>query len=181
MNIPSTPGQDHRDIFGSVPLQSGEGVFLTGVRGRQTLHSERSVAASKVSATGTTAPHPFLCPSSTDGSTASAVVSGTVNGVTVTNLSLVISATGTKEVYLDVTYTQDVSANNYVRGFSGGITCALATGSSIPADTSTHLYRRVATYVSGVKTAQPIQSSMEVAARDDGTGTATTRAIWTRA
>jgi len=109
--------------------------------------------------------YPFLCPASTDGSTASTIVAGTVNGVTVTNLSLTISDSGTKYVYFNVTYTQSVSANNYVVGFSGAITCALATGSSIPSDTSTHLYRLIATYASGIKTVQAIRSSMEVAVR----------------
>jgi len=125
--------------------------------------------------------YPFLCPDSTDGSTASAVVAGTVNGVPVTNLSLVISNSGTKYVYFNVTYTQELSTNNYVLGFNSTITCALATGSSIPADTSTHLYRQIATYVSGAKTVQAIQSSMQVEARDDGTGSGKTRAIWGRA
>lgn len=112
-----------------------------------------------------TTSYPFLCPATTDGSTASDVVAGTVNGVTVTNLNLVIDDSGTKYVYFDVSYTQSKSSNNYVVGFSGAITCALATGSSVPSDTSTHLYRLIATYVSGVKTVQAIQSSMEVAVR----------------
>jgi len=124
--------------------------------------------------------YPFHCPAATDGSVASAVIAGTVNGVTVTNLSLTISNSGTQYVYFDVSYTQGLSSNGYVQGFSGAITCALATGSSIPSDTSTHLYRQVATYVDGVKTVQAILTSMEVAARDNGTGGVTT-AIWTRA
>lgn len=132
-------------------------------------------------APGGSASHPFLCPTTTDGSTASTIVGGNVNGVTVTNLSLTISATGTKYVYLDVTYARALSANGYVTGFSGAITAALATGSSIPSDTTTHLYRQVATYVSGTKTVQAIETSMQVEARDDGTGPGTTRAIWGRA
>jgi hypothetical protein len=125
--------------------------------------------------------HPFKCPGITDGSTASSIVAGTVNGVTATNLSLTISNSGTKYVYLDVTYTRALSGNGYVTGFSGAITAALATGSSIPSDTNTHLYRQVATYVSGTKTVQAIETSMQVEARDDGTGPGTTRAIWGRA
>jgi hypothetical protein len=125
--------------------------------------------------------YPFLCPATTDGSTASTIVAGTVNGVTATNLTPVISATGTKYVYLDVTYTQELSANGYVTGFDGAITCAIGTGSSIPSDTSTHLYRQIATYVSGTKTVQAIQSSMTVVARDNGSGPGTTLAIWTQA
>jgi len=130
---------------------------------------------------GDSSSHPFACPNSTDGSTASTIVGGTVNGVSATNLSLTISATGTKYVYLDVTYTQSLSANNYVLGFSGAITCALATGSSIPSNTSTHLYRQVAVYVSGVKASQDILTSMQVEARDNGAGASVTRAIWGRA
>lgn len=134
----------------------------------------------KVSA-GSSASDPFLCPDTTDGSTASVIVGGNVNGVTVTNLSLTISATGTKYVYIDVTYTQSLSANDYVLGFSGAITAALATGSSVPSDTSTHLYRQVATYVNGTKTVQAIETSMQVEARDNGAGAHVTRAIWGRA
>lgn len=119
----------------------------------------------KIAPSGT-ASHPFLCPAVTDGSTASVIPGGTVNGVSATGLSLTISATGTKYVYIDVTYTQGVTSNGYVIGFSGGTsTCALATGSSIPSDTSTHLYRQVAAYVSGVKYSQDILTSMEVAIR----------------
>ena len=165
----------------ALPLRGGNGLRV--VAGR-TITREGKVKITHYldrPSGGSTTTHPFLCPASTDGSTASAVVAGTVNGVTATNLSLVISNSGTKYVYLDVTYTQELSSNNYVLGFNSVITCALATGSSIPADTSTHLYRQVATYVSGVKTVQSIQSSMQVEARDDGTGTATTRAIWGRA
>lgn len=125
-----------------------------------------------------TATHPFKCPAITDGSTASSIEPGTVNGVSATGLSLTISNSGTKYVYLDVTYTQDLTSNNYVIGFSGAITCAVATGSSVPSDSSTHLYRQIATYVNGVKTTQDITSSMEVVIRDDGTGTATSTAIW---
>ena len=101
----------------------------------------------------------------TDGSTASVIPGGTVNGVSATGLSVTISATGTKYVYLDVTYTQNVSAAGYVIGFSGAITCALATGGSVPSDTSTHLYRQIAAYSAGVKTSQDILTSMEVAVR----------------
>lgn len=136
----------------------------------------------KIGAAGSgTSSYPFLCPATTDGSAASSIVAGTVNGVTATNLTPVISATGTKYVYIDVTYTQSLSANNYVLGFSGAITCALATGASIPSDTSTHLYRQIAAYASGVKTSQDILTSMEVHVRDSGTGTSTSRAIWVRA
>jgi len=164
----------------ALPLRGGNGLRV--VAGR-TITPESKVKITHYldqpsGSTPTT--HPFLCPSSTDGSTASAVVAGTVNGVTATNLSLVISNTGTKYVYLDVTYTQELSANNYVLGFDGAITCAIATGSSVPANTSTHLYRLIATYASGVKTVQAILSSMEVAARDDGTGAGITNAIWDR-
>lgn len=123
---------------------------------------------------------PFLCPGTTDGTTASTIEGGTVNGIPATGLSLTISATGTKYVYLDVTYAQNVSANGYVIGFSGAITCALATGSSIPSDTSTHLYRQVAAYSAGVKTSQDILTSMEVAVRGyNSSGSFTT--IWGRA
>lgn len=129
---------------------------------------------------GTGSDHPFLCPNTTDGTAASTIEGGTVNGVAVTNLTPVISATGTKYVYLDVTYAQNVSANGYVIGFSGAITCALATGSSIPSNTSTHLYRQVAAYSSGVKTTQDILTSMEVAVRGyNSSGSFTT--IWGRA
>lgn len=125
--------------------------------------------------------HPFKCPGSTDGSTASTIVAGTVNGVSATGLSLTISNSGTRYVYLDVTLTLDITSNDYVIGFSGGhssITCAVATGGSIPADSDTHAYRKIAIYVNGTKTEQAIVSSMEVVARDDGTGSGTPVYIW---
>lgn len=133
----------------------------------------------KAPGSAATATHPFLCPAT--GGDDSVIEGGTVNGVSATGLTLDISTTGTQYVYLDVTMARDVSANGYVTGFAGAITCALATGSSIPADSSTHLYRLVATYVDGVKTTQDIASSMEVAIRDNGSGSSTAVALWGRA
>jgi hypothetical protein len=143
----------------------------------QTLQIRRNVADSD-DAAASTSTHPFLCPTTTDGSTASVVVAGDVNGVTATNLSLTISNSGTKVVYVNVTYTADVTAHGYVVGFSGAITCALATGSSVPSDTSTHLYRHIATYVDGTRTVQAVTTSLEVVVRDNGSGTSTATAIW---
>lgn len=152
---------------------SGHGVTLPAPG----LQIQRNVSDSAATSAG----HPFKCPNATDGSTASTITGGTVNGVSATNLSLTISNSGTKYVYVDVSYTQSLSANNYVQGISGAITCALATGSSVPSDTSTHLYRQIAAYVNGVKTSQDILTSMEVQVRDSGTGSSTSRAIWVRA
>jgi|GEM_PF-3512484 len=142
----------------------------------------------KVGAGSGTSSHPFACPNSTDGSTASTIVGGTVNGVSATNLSLTISATGTKYVYFDITYTASVTANGYVIGYTGSPTCALATGSSVPSDTTpvanggtAHIYRQIAAYASGVKTSQAILTSMQFALRDDGTGASKPSAIWVRA
>jgi len=151
---------------------SGHGVTLP----EQGLQIRRNVTDSGSTAGSTT--HPFKCPKSTDGSTASVVVAGDVNGVTATNLSLTISNSGTKVVYVDVSYTAHVTANGYVVGFSGAITCALATGSSVPSDTSTDLYRHIATYVSGTLTVQAVTTSLEVVVRDNGSGTSTATAIW---
>lgn len=163
----------------ALPLRGGNGLRV--VAGR-TVTPEEPVKIThyldRASVASAAATHPFLCPTSTDGSTPSAVVSGTVNGVTATNLSLTISDIGTQYVYLDVTFTANVSAGGYVLGFTGAITCALATGSSIPSDTSTHLYRQVATYSSGTRTVQAITTSMEVVVRDNGSGTSTPVAIW---
>jgi len=124
------------------------------------------------------ATHPFKCPLTTDGTTASVVVAGTVNGVSATGLSVTISNSGTKYVYIDVTFAAATTSGGYVTGFSGAITCAMATGASVPSSTSTHLYRQVATYVSGVRTSQDIISSLEVVVRDNGGGTSTPVAIW---
>ena len=138
---------------------SGNGVTMP----EQSLVIKRNVADSESAAAAAT--HPFLCPTSTDGTASSTIVAGTVNGVTATNLSLVISNSGTKYVYIDVTFTRQLSANGYATGFSGAITCAVATGSSVPSDTNTHLYRQIATYVSGTKTVQAVTSSLEVVVR----------------
>jgi len=140
------------------------------------LRIQRNVVDSDATSGGS---HPFKCPAAA--STSSVVSGGSVNGQSATNLTLNISSSGTRYVYLDVTMTQDVSSDGYVLGFSGGhtnITAALATGSSVPADSSTHLYRQVAKYVDGVKTEQNIISSMEVVIRDDGSGSSTANAIW---
>lgn len=136
---------------------SGHGVTLP----EQALQIRRNVAES----TAASSSHPFKCPKSTNGSTASTIVAGTVNGVTATNLSLTISNSGTQHVYLDVSMTRNLSAAGYVIGFSGAITCALATGSSVPSDSNTHLYRLAATYVDGVRTVQALTTSMEVVIR----------------
>jgi hypothetical protein len=122
--------------------------------------------------------HPFRCPNSTDGSTASSVTAGTVNGISATSLTPVISNAGTRHVYLNVSYSRALSGNGYVTGFSGGITCAIGTGGSVPTDTTSNLYRLIATYVDGVKTTQPVTTSMEVVIRDNGSGSGTPTAIW---
>ena len=117
--------------------------------------------------------HPFKCPGSTDGSTASTIPGGTVNGTTVTNSSgtalpggtLVISNSGTKYVYLEVTITKTVTAGGYVVGIASITTAKLKTGSSVPADTTTVLCIQVASYSSGVRTTQDITSSMSVSIR----------------
>jgi D-serine deaminase-like pyridoxal phosphate-dependent protein len=171
------------ELFANKPLSyTGAGLSYAGDASghavtlpEQGLQVKRNVNDAAATASST---HPFKCPKATDGSTASVVVAGDVNGVTATNLSLTISNSGTKVVYVDVTYTADVTANNYVVGFSGAITCALATGSSVPSDTSTHLYRHIATYVNGARTVQAVTTSLEVVVRDDGSGTSTATAIW---
>lgn len=120
-----------------------------------------------------TSTHPFKCPGSTDGSAASTIPGGTVNGTTVTNSSgtalpggtLVISNSGTKYVYLEVTITKTVTAGGYVVGIASITTAKLKTGSSVPADTTTVLCRQVASYSSGTRTTQDITSSMSVAIR----------------
>jgi len=150
---------------------SGHGV----TQPEQGLQIRRNVADAAAAASST---HPFLCPKSTDGTTASSIVAGTVNGVTATGLTPTISNSGTVYVYLNVTVALDISAFGCVRGFSTGVTCAVATGSSIPSDTSTHFYRQIATYVNGTRTVQAITTSMEVVARDDGTNTSKAVAIW---
>jgi hypothetical protein len=170
-------------LFASKPISyPGVGMIYNGdTRGNVVTSQERDVEVLKrfnVNDGGGSTTHPFKCPGSTDGSTASSVVAGAVNGVTATGLSLTIINSGTKYVYLDVTYTQNLSSNNYVMGISGSVTCAVATGSSVPSDTSTHLYRHIATYVNGVKTVQSIISSMQVVVRDDGSGSAVSTAIW---
>lgn len=117
--------------------------------------------------------HPFKCPGATDGTAASTIPGGTVNGTTVTNSSgtalpggtLVISNTGTKYVYLEVTITKNVTAGGYVVGIASITTAKLKTGSSVPADTTTVLCLQVASYSSGVRTTQDIISSMSVAIR----------------
>lgn len=159
-------------------LRPGSNVQLNGYGGNYTFSARPVQAVEEVANETTVTTHPFKCPASTDGSTASSIEPGTVNGVSATGLSLTISNSGTKYVYLDVSYTQDLTSNNYVIGFSGAITCAVATGSSVPSDTSTHLYRQIATYVNGVKTTQDITTSMEVVIRDDGNGASTSTAIW---
>lgn len=174
------------ELFASKPTSYlGSGVVYNGdTRGNGVTSSEQLgewIPRFNQGDSGGAPPHPFKCPGSTDGSTASSVEPGTVNGVSATGLSVTISASGTQYVYLDVALTLETTSNDYVIGFSGGhasITCAVATGSSIPADSDTHAYRKIATYVSGAKTEQAIISSMEVVARDDGTGTGTPVYIW---
>jgi hypothetical protein len=39
MNTPAQPGSDHSELFGRPALQAGEGAFLTGVKGRQTVNA----------------------------------------------------------------------------------------------------------------------------------------------
>lgn len=130
--------------------------------------------------------HPFLCPSRATADAPSTVEGGTVNGVIVTGLDITISTIGTKYVYLVVTKSGGgtliaSSASGWVTGFTGVIAATLGTGSSIPADTNSALYRLVATYVDGVKTTQDTISSMMVAARDDQTSTSTAVILWGQA
>lgn len=122
--------------------------------------------------------HPFKCASQASSSTL--VTAGTVNGVSATSLLLNVGTSGTRYIYLDVTMALDTSTNNYVTGFNGGYITSVSckTGSNVPVDSSTHLYRQIASYVNGVKISQDITTSMEVVVRDDGTGTGKAIAIW---
>lgn len=104
--------------------------------------------------------HPFKCPNT--GGDGSVVVGGTVNGVAATGLTLDIGTSGTVHVYIQATYTSNITANGYRDGFSAAITAALGTNTSVPSDTTSDAYRLVATYVDGVKTLQAVTSSMEV-------------------
>lgn len=167
---------EHAKLFESPVqrLRPGGNVQLTGSGGVYTV-SARPVPAVEEAVEEEEATHPFLCPDRAGDIT---VVGGTVNGVAATNLTPTVSSSGTQHVYLDVTYAQDLSSNNYVMGFSGAISCAIGTGGSVPSDSSTHLYRLIATYVDGVKTLQAITTSMEVVIRDDGSGGAVSTAIW---
>jgi|GEM_PF-5043190 len=144
---------------------SGHGV----TQPEQSLQIWRNVNDSTAGST----PHPFKCPKYTDGSTASTVAGGTVNGTPVTNSSgtvlptgtMVISNSGTVYAYLEVTITKTTSASGYVIGIASITTAKLKFAGSVPADTSTVLYRQVATYVSGVRNSQDIITSMSVAVR----------------
>lgn len=159
------------ELFANKPISyTGAGLTYSGdasghgvTQPEQGLVIKRNVTDAVSTATSNS--YPFKCPNSTDGSTASDIVAGSVNGITATNLSLTISNSGTKYVYVDVTYTQNVSGAGYVTGISGSVTCALATGASVPSNTSTHLYRMIATYVNGTKTVQAVVTSLEVVVR----------------
>lgn len=159
----------------AMPVMSGNGLRATGDASAMVLrledegptHVRRELTAAVVTT------HPFKCPAVTDGTTASVIAGGTVNGTTVTNSggtalpagTLVISDSGTQRVYLEVTVTKSVTAGGYVVGISTISSAKVKTAGSVPADTATVLCRQVARYVDGVKVTQDVTSSMEVAIR----------------
>ena len=155
-------------------VQAGENMFLTGVRGRQTLNA---VAVPSVAATASEeASHPFLCAMAA--STATAVVTGSVNGVPVVG-PVNVGTSGTRYVYVVSSHTVDISSNGYVMPeFATTPTYSLASGSSVPADSNTAFHLLVATYLNGMKTSQVVTSSLFVRPRDDGTGSSTAVAYW---
>lgn len=174
------------ELFASKPTSyMGLGVVYNGdTRGNGVTSQEQDVVVIprfNQSDGGGSTTHPFKCPAQTDGSTASTVAGGTVNGVSATGLTPTISNSGTKYVYVTASFTLDTTANNYVTGFSGGhsnITCAVGTGSSVPSSSTTAASRQIAKYVNGVRTEQNIVSNLEVVARDDGSGSGTPTFIW---
>jgi len=160
----------------AMPVRSGNGLRVTGDAGSMVLRLEEELPTYGrllPLAGAAVAAHPFKCPSATDGSTASVIAGGTVNGTAVTNNggtalpggTLVISNSGTVYVSLEVTITKNVTAGGYVSSIASIPTAKMKTGSSVPADTATVLYKQVATYVSGARTTQDRITSMEVAIR----------------
>lgn len=168
------PLTDRNKIFAPPPVRAGTGVKVVGNRVsiKDEIAREEAVAAAA-------ATHPFLCPArSGNGKT---VVGGTVNGVPSTNLTLDIGADDV--VYLDISKDGGgdlfaSSPNGYILGFAGALAVELASAASLPADSSTNIYRWIANYVSGAKDIQAVTTSLEVVARDDGTGTTTPTLIW---
>ncbi len=157
-----------------MPVMTGNGLRATGGAGGMVIRLEaegptyeRRVVAQRAAAVT----HPFLCPGRTDGTTASVIKGGTVNGTVVTNSggtalpggTLVISNSGTVYVYLEVTISKIVSAAGFVVGIDAITTAKMKTGGSVPSDTATVLCKQVARYVDGVKVTQDRVSSLEVA------------------
>lgn len=124
--------------------------------------------------------HPFKCSGSTNGTDPITVVAGDVNTITATNLTPTVSASGTQYVYLNVTVSLTLTSNNYVVDLSVSAV-AIATGSSLPANSTTHCYIPVATYVDGVKTVQSRTTSLMLGVRDDGSGPGTPSYLWVTA
>ena len=159
----------------AMPVRSGNGLRATGDAGSMVLRLEEELPTYGrllPLATATTT-HPFKCAGTTDGSTASVIAGGMVNGTVVTNSggtalpggTLVISNSGTVYVYLEVTITKNVTAGGYVVGIDAITTAKMKTAGSVPSDTATVLCRQVARYVDGVKVTQDRVSSLEVAIR----------------
>jgi len=126
--------------------------------------------------------HPFKCPAECGSSTV--VAAGQVNGTDIddfpADFTLNVSTSGTAYIYIAATITLTTSSYGYVTEHSL-TSWILATGSSVPADTATNVYRAVARYDDGLLTEQALVSSMEFVMRDDGSGTSTGIAIWGQA
>lgn len=148
----------------------------------RTLQSGVSFIPDKKQATVTQEPYPFRCSIVEQGETTITVrvYPGTVSGVMPkisgvdldagTPPSLTISKSGTHYVMMTVSATLDATEQGYVLS-TASIEVEISVVSSIPADDkSGTYYRRIATFVDGVKTAQVVQNSLDLYMRDDGTG-----------
>jgi hypothetical protein len=85
--------------------------------------------------------------------------------------TLEVASTGTAYIYFIITATFNVTAEGYVLGAAASFTVSIDTGSTVPDDVKTStFYRRIATVVDGVKTAQVVQNSLDIYFRDAGEG-----------
>lgn len=147
----------------------------------RTLPSGVSFTPDAKRATVATTSFPFRLTRFVDGGTVYVTVyPGTVSGVMPTIDSvplddanpeqLSFSASGTFRIYLKCECTLETTSEGYVLGYSG-LEVEIVAEATPPTDVATGtFYRQIGTVVDGAITAQVIQNSLDLVARDSGTG-----------
>lgn len=109
------------------------------------------------------------------------ITAGYVNGVAASPLSLAVHATSLNYVYLEITYSLNITSG-YVTSMTISSRTIAANITGLPSDTSTKKYFLLFTWQASARVTQGTYWNIGILARDDGSSTSTAEILsWVNA